>query len=48
MFSVRLVRSHPPSSIVGPAIIRRNLKLFTTMPAAKVISEEPLDNKDAK
>ncbi|KAG1804241.1 NUDIX hydrolase domain-like protein [Suillus subaureus] len=39
-----------PLSIVGPAIIRRNLKLFTTytMLAAKVISKEPLDNKDAK
>lgn len=49
MFSVRLVPSHPRlSSIVGPAIFRRNLNLFTTMPPAKIISEEPLDNKDAK
>jgi hypothetical protein len=41
-FKLQVVRSqsHPLLSIIGPAIIRQNLKLFTTMPAAKVISEE--------
>ncbi|KAJ8583335.1 hypothetical protein M405DRAFT_514708 [Rhizopogon salebrosus TDB-379] len=44
MFFVRLLRPPP----ILPVILRQNTKPFTTMPTAKVISTEPLNDSDAK